>query len=91
MHATSRRTRFGRALLVLCVAAFVNGASSTSVVAQAAPGASWHDERQREGVGVKKPLLLVLAVAGAAFAALRRRRSQADATLWREATSDNSH
>jgi hypothetical protein len=39
---------------------------------------------------VKKPLLLVLAVAGAAFAALKRRRSQADATLWREATSDNS-
>jgi hypothetical protein len=39
---------------------------------------------------VKKPLLLVLALAGAAFAALKRRRGQADATLWREATSDNS-
>jgi hypothetical protein len=39
---------------------------------------------------VKKPLLVVLALVGAAAAALRWRRSQADATLWREATSDNS-
>jgi hypothetical protein len=39
---------------------------------------------------MKKPLLLVLALVGAATAVLRRRRSRADATLWREATSDNS-
>jgi len=48
-----------------------------------------HDEEHNEGFGVKKPLL-VLALFGAAAAALRRRRSQADANLWREATSDTS-
>ena len=37
-----------------------------------------------------KPLLLAVAVAGAVFAALKRRRGQADAALWREATSDSS-
>ncbi len=39
---------------------------------------------------MKKPLLLVLAVAGATVAALKRRRSRNDAALWREATSDSS-
>jgi hypothetical protein len=41
-------------------------------------------------IGVKKPLLLVLALAAAVAAALKRRRTQADAALWREATSDTS-
>jgi hypothetical protein len=45
MHATPRWTRRWRTLVVGCVAAFVNGMSTASVVAQAAPGASWHDER----------------------------------------------
>jgi hypothetical protein len=39
---------------------------------------------------VRKPLVLIVAVAGAAVAVVRRRRSQADAALWREATSDSS-
>jgi hypothetical protein len=39
---------------------------------------------------VKKPLLLVLALAGATAAALKRRRGRSDAALWREATSDSS-
>jgi hypothetical protein len=39
---------------------------------------------------VKKPLLLVAAVAGAVAAVLKRRRAQTDAALWREATSDSS-
>ncbi|MCU1659049.1 MAG: hypothetical protein JWO57_3705 [Pseudonocardiales bacterium] len=39
---------------------------------------------------MKKPLLLAVAIAGAAVAALKRRRGQADAALWREATSDSS-
>jgi hypothetical protein len=40
--------------------------------------------------GVKKPLLFALAIAGAAAAALKRRRGRNDAALWREATSDSS-
>lgn len=40
---------------------------------------------------MKKPLLLVLALVGTAVAALKRRKGQADAALWREATSDSSH
>ena len=39
---------------------------------------------------MKAPLMLVAAVAGAAVAVLRKRRSDADAALWREATSDSS-
>jgi hypothetical protein len=39
---------------------------------------------------VKKPVLLLVALAGAAVAFTRRRKSQADAALWREATSDTS-
>ena len=39
---------------------------------------------------MKKPLLLVVAVAGAVLATLKRRRAQSDAALWREATSDSS-
>ena len=39
---------------------------------------------------VKKPVVLALALAGALVAALKRRRGQADAALWREATSDSS-
>jgi hypothetical protein len=37
-----------------------------------------------------RPVLLVAALAAAALAVLRRRRGQADAALWREATSDSS-
>jgi hypothetical protein len=40
--------------------------------------------------GVKKRLLLVLAIVGASAAALKRRRGRNDAALWREATSDSS-
>jgi hypothetical protein len=40
---------------------------------------------------VKKPFLLIAAVAAALAAANRRKQAQADAaTLWREATSDAS-
>jgi hypothetical protein len=39
---------------------------------------------------VKKPLVLAIALAGVVIAALKRRRGQADAALWREATSDSS-
>ena len=45
---------------------------------------------RRKGFGMKKPFLLVAAVAGAVFATLKRRRAQADAALWRETTSDSS-
>jgi len=39
---------------------------------------------------MKKPFLLVVVVAGALASVLKRRRAQADAALWREATSDSS-
>ncbi|MEO6885793.1 MAG: DLW-39 family protein [Jatrophihabitantaceae bacterium] len=39
---------------------------------------------------MKNPFLLLLAVAGAVFAAARRRHSQAGTDIWREATSDTS-
>jgi hypothetical protein len=39
---------------------------------------------------MKRPFLLLVAVAGAVATVLRRRRAQADAALWREATSDSS-
>jgi hypothetical protein len=39
---------------------------------------------------VTKPLVLVAGVVGVVVAVLRRRQSQADAALWREATSDSS-
>jgi hypothetical protein len=39
---------------------------------------------------VKKGLLLLAGLAGAALAVRRRRQSAADQALWREATSDSS-
>jgi hypothetical protein len=39
---------------------------------------------------VKRVVFLLIAMAGATCAFMRRRRSQADAALWREATSDSS-
>jgi hypothetical protein len=39
---------------------------------------------------VRRPLLLVAALVSAAVTVMRRRRAQADAELWREATSDTS-
>jgi hypothetical protein len=39
---------------------------------------------------VRKPIVLVAGAIGVAVAVLRRRQSQADAALWREATSDSS-
>jgi hypothetical protein len=39
---------------------------------------------------VKRPIVLVFAAVGVVLAALKRRRGQADAALWREATSDTS-
>ncbi len=39
---------------------------------------------------MKKPFLLVAAIAGAVIATLKRKRAQSDAALWREATSDSS-
>jgi hypothetical protein len=39
---------------------------------------------------MKKPLLLVAGIAGAVVALRKRRQGQADAALWREATSDTS-
>jgi hypothetical protein len=39
---------------------------------------------------MRKPLFLVVAVAGAVVAVLRRRRVATDTALWREATSDSS-
>ncbi len=39
---------------------------------------------------VKKPLILAVAIAGAVVAILKRRQAEADAALWREATSDSS-
>ena len=44
------------------------------------------------GIGgiVRKPLVLVLGAVGVVVTVLRRRQNQADAALWREATSDSS-
>ncbi|MDP9091947.1 MAG: DLW-39 family protein [Actinomycetota bacterium] len=39
---------------------------------------------------MRKPYVLVAAVLAAAVAVLKRRHGQADAALWREATSDSS-
>ena len=39
---------------------------------------------------MRTPIVLAVALAGAVVAALKRRRGQADAALWREATSDSS-
>ncbi len=39
---------------------------------------------------MNRPLVLLIAAAGAVLAVLRRRQGQADAALWREATSDSS-
>lgn len=39
---------------------------------------------------IKKPLVLAVALAGAVAAVLKRRQAEADAALWREATSDSS-
>jgi hypothetical protein len=39
---------------------------------------------------LRKPVVLVAAVVGAAIAVVKRRNSQAGAALWREATSDSS-
>ncbi len=39
---------------------------------------------------VNKALILAAGALGALVAVLRRRKSQADAALWREATSDTS-
>jgi hypothetical protein len=50
---------------------------------------SQHESREKV-VGVKKSLLLVLALAGAAAATMKRRRGHTDAALWHEATSDSS-
>ena len=38
---------------------------------------------------MRKPLVLVVGVVGVVVTLLRRRQSQADAALWREATSDS--
>ena len=37
-----------------------------------------------------KPLVFLAGLAGVVVTVLRRRQSQADAALWREATSDTS-
>ncbi|HEY2272675.1 MAG TPA: DLW-39 family protein [Jatrophihabitantaceae bacterium] len=37
-----------------------------------------------------KPVVLVVGVVAAVVAVLKRRQAQADAALWREATSDSS-
>ncbi len=39
---------------------------------------------------VAKQLVLLAGAVGVAMAVLRRRKAQADAALWREATSDTS-
>jgi hypothetical protein len=39
---------------------------------------------------VKRPIVLLVAVVGVVLAAVKRRRGQTDAALWREATSDSS-
>jgi hypothetical protein len=40
---------------------------------------------------MKKPIVLLVGVAGAVIATVRRRRARADAdALWREATSESS-
>jgi len=40
---------------------------------------------------VRKPIVLVAGLVGVVVTVLRRRQSNADAALWREATSDSSH
>ncbi len=40
---------------------------------------------------MKRLVVLIAGLAGAAVAILRRRKSAADTELWREATSDTSH
>jgi hypothetical protein len=49
-----------------------------------------HDTDIRKVSVVKAPILLAVGAVSAALAVLRRRRAQADAALWREATSDTS-
>jgi hypothetical protein len=39
---------------------------------------------------VRRPFVLLVAGAAAVFTILKRRRSQGDAGVWREATSDTS-
>jgi hypothetical protein len=39
---------------------------------------------------VKKPVVVLVGAATVALVLLRRRQNQADAALWREATSDSS-
>jgi hypothetical protein len=39
---------------------------------------------------VKKPVVILVGAAAAVVAVLKRRQAQADAALWREATSDSS-
>jgi hypothetical protein len=39
---------------------------------------------------VSKPIVAIAAALAAVFAVVKRRRGQADAALWREATSDSS-
>ena len=39
---------------------------------------------------MSKPLLLLAGLLGVAVTVMRRRQAQADAALWREATSDSS-
>jgi hypothetical protein len=39
---------------------------------------------------MKRPILLLLGLAGAAAAVLKRRKDQQTVALWREATSDSS-
>ena len=39
---------------------------------------------------MRKPLLLIVALAGAVIATLKKRKAQDSAALWREATSDSS-
>ena len=39
---------------------------------------------------MRRPLLLIVALAGAIIATLKRRKAHDSAALWREATSDTS-
>lgn len=39
---------------------------------------------------MKRIPLLIAAAAGAAIAVIKRRRGEAEAKIWRDATSDNS-
>jgi hypothetical protein len=49
-----------------------------------------HGSVERGRASMKRPLVLLAAVGGALLALVRRRKGQADAALWREATSDSS-